>query len=161
MAAESRKSSPRASSSKEHSRRTRRPQAKASSQRASANRLDRPFAAEILKQARQTVGEYQIVLECEDAHWYGRGLEMPHVFGDGKSPAACIDDTRQALLAAVAYLVEQGQFPPPPARQGRRTQQVNVRLTAEEKAILEGTARRRGFEGLSDFMRAAAMEAVR
>jgi hypothetical protein len=34
-----------------------------------------------------------------------------------------------------------------------------VRLTSEEKAILESTARRKGFEGLSDFLRAAAMEA--
>lgn len=44
---------------------------------------------------------------------------------------------------------------------GKRTQQVNVRLTPEEKVILEGTARRKGFEGLSDFIRAAALESVR
>jgi len=60
----------------------------------------------------------------------------------------------------VAYLMEQGQTPPTPAKQGKRTTQVNVRLTAEEKVILEGPARRKGFEVLSDFIRAAAMEAV-
>jgi predicted RNase H-like HicB family nuclease len=123
-------------------------------------RLDRPLAAAVLRKARELVAEYQIVLECEDGHWYGRGLEMPHVFGDGSSPTACIDDTRNALAAGVAYLLESRQVPPSPARNGKRTQQVNVRLTAEEKAILEGTARRRGFEGLSDFMRAAALESV-
>ena len=107
------------------------------------------------------MSDYQVILNCEDGQWYGRGLELPHVFGDGSTPAACIDSTRGALAAAVAYLLEQGQAPPMPAKQGKRTTQVNVRLTAEEKVILEGTARRKGFEGLSDFLRAAAMEAVR
>jgi len=106
------------------------------------------------------VSEYQIIVECEDGHWYGRGLELPHVYGDGPTAAACIDNTREALASAVAYVLEQGQAPPSPAKHGKRTTQVNVRLTAEEKAILEGTARRKGFEGLSDFLRAAAMEAV-
>ena len=58
-------------------------------------------------------------------------------------------------------MLEEGQKPPRPAREGKRTQQVNVRLTAEEKAMLEGTAKRNGFHGLSDFLRAAAIEAAR
>lgn len=107
------------------------------------------------------VADYQIILASEDGAWYGRGLELPHVFGDGPTPAACIDNTREALAAAVAYMLEQDQTPPTPAKQGKRTTQVNVRLTAEEKVILEGTAHRKGFEGLSDFIRAAALEAVR
>ena len=44
-------------------------------------------------------------------------------------------------------MLEQGQRPPSPARQGARTQQVNVRLTADEKAVLESTAKSRGFKG--------------
>jgi uncharacterized protein (DUF1778 family) len=39
--------------------------------------------------------------------------------------------------------------------------QVNVRVTAEEKALLEATARRKGYSGLSDFIRAAALESTR
>ena len=35
---------------------------------------------------------------------------------------------------------------------------MNVRLTAEEKIILETTSKRKGFNGLSDFIRAAALE---
>jgi len=122
--------------------------------------MDRPFAADTIKAARKIVSDYQIIIECEEGHWYGRGLELPHVYGDGETPEHCIASTREALAAAVAYMLEQGQAPPSPAKQGKRTTQVNVRLTAEEKAILEGTARRKGFEGLSDFLRAAAMEAV-
>jgi hypothetical protein len=83
---------------------------------------------------------------------------MPHVFGDGKTPAECVENVREALVGAVAHMLEQDQRPPTPAREGTRTEQVNVRLTAEEKAILEATARRKGFKGLSDFIRAAALE---
>ena len=123
--------------------------------------MRRPFAADIQKRAQTMVSDYQVILNCEEGHWYGRGLELPNVFGDGETPAECIDNTREALAAAVAYMLEQGQAPPTPAKQGKRTTQVNVRLTAEEKVILESSARRKGFEGLSDFLRAAAMEAVR
>ena len=35
--------------------------------------------------------------------------------------------------------------------------QVNVRLTPEEKAILESKAKAKGFRGLSDFIRASVL----
>jgi hypothetical protein len=34
------------------------------------------------------------------------------------------------------------------------------RLTAPEKAVLETTAKRKGFKGLADFLRAAALDTV-
>lgn len=49
----------------------------------------------------------------------------------------------------------------PPATTGRRTEQVNVRLTADEKLLLEASAQRKGYSGLSDFIRAVAIEATR
>ena len=33
-----------------------------------------------------------------------------------------------------------------------------LQLTAEEKVLLETTAKQKGFQGLSDFVRAAALE---
>lgn len=120
--------------------------------------LNRPFAADVLARAEEIARQYQIIVSCEDGHWYGRGLELPNVFGDGKTANQCLDDTREALTAAVAYLLEEGDRPPTPAREGVRTAQVNVRLTAEERALLEATAKRKGFTGLSDFFRSAAME---
>jgi predicted RNase H-like HicB family nuclease len=120
--------------------------------------VDRPFAPELLSEAEKIAKQYQVILSHEDDEWYGRGLELPHVFGDGRTPAECIASTREALVGAVAFLLEQAQRPPTPAREGTRTEQVNVRLTAEEKVVLETTARRKGFKGLSDFIRAAALE---
>jgi predicted RNase H-like HicB family nuclease len=101
---------------------------------------------------------YQIILSEEDGQWFGRGLELPAVFGGGKTPQACIADVREALRGAVAYLLETGKTPPRPAREAKRTEQVNVRLTPEERARAEAAARQRGFKGLSDYFRSAALE---
>lgn len=122
--------------------------------------MDSPQRRELLTQAEALAAEYQIVLQSEAGEWYGRGLELPHVFGEGATPEACIADTRKAMTAAVLYLLEQGERAPAPATTGRRTEQVNVRLSAEEKLLLESAAKRKGFSGLSDFIRAAAVEAT-
>ena len=129
--------------------------------RESAKAIDRPFSRAVLQEAKRIADTYQVILNGEEGHWYGRGLELPNVFGDGKTVSQCMEDTREALCGAVAYMLEQGQKPPTPAKEGARTQQVNVRLTAEEKVMLETTAKRKGFKGLSDFIRAAALESVR
>ena len=123
--------------------------------------LDRPSSPEVLKQARIIADRYQIVLEQEDDYWFGHGLEMPTVFGEGKTPQTCVKDTREALVASVAIMLEEGQRPPIPASEGKRTEQVNVRLTAEEKAVLTATSQARGFKGLGDYMRAAALSGNR
>ena len=126
-----------------------------------AKAIDRPFCSDVLKEAKGIADQYQVILNCEEGHWYGRGLELPNVFGDGKTVGRCMEDTREALCGAVAYLLEEGKKPPAPARECMRTQQVNVRLTPEEKVTLETTAKRKGFKGLSDFIRAAAMESAK
>ncbi|MBU4273740.1 MAG: type II toxin-antitoxin system HicB family antitoxin [Planctomycetes bacterium] len=124
----------------------------------SAKAIDRPIDADTMAKANKIADRYQIIMVREEGHWYGRGLELPHVFGDGKTANQCIENTKEALAGAVAYLLEEGRRPPTPASTGARTAQVNIRLTAEERALLETTSRRKGFSGLSDFVRAAAME---
>jgi predicted RNase H-like HicB family nuclease len=124
----------------------------------SAKAIDRPFDAHTMAKAVKMAGQYQVILAFEDGHWYGRGLELPSIHGDGKTVNQCVENTREAFAGWVAYLLEEGQRPPTPARDGTRTAQVNVRLTSEEKVLLEATAKRKGFSGLSDFVRAAAME---
>jgi len=124
----------------------------------SAKAIDRPFDARTMAKAVKVAEQYQVILAFEDGHWYGRGLELPNIHGDGKTVGQCVENTREAFAGWVAYLLEEGQRPPTPAREGTRTAQVNVRLTSEEKVLLEATAKRKGFSGLSDFVRAAAME---
>lgn len=117
-------------------------------------------AKEFVAEAKRHADAYQIVLRSEDGLWYGVGLELPLVLAHGLSPEACVANTRAALTAAVVYLLETGRRPPPAATIGRRTEQVNIRLTAAEKLLLEATAKRKGFSGLSEFLRAAAIEAA-
>src|SRR4051794_25192569 len=100
--------------------------------------LDRPFAPDILARARELAGRYQVIVRrAEDGDWYGRGLELPVAMGDWTTPEACIARTREAFVAVVGYLLETGRTPPPPSEEGARTEQVNVRLSAEEKLRLE------------------------
>jgi predicted RNase H-like HicB family nuclease len=123
--------------------------------------IDRPFAPELVRKASQLARQYKVVLEQADGEWYGRGLELPGAMGDGKTPQDCLKQTRQAMTAMVAYMLESGERPPLPASEGRRSEQVNVRLTSEEKALLEAGAKASGFQGLSDFIRHAALDRAR
>ena len=118
--------------------------------------LRRPFDVDTLAAAARLAERYQIILVQDEGVWIGRGLEMPNVYGDGKTPGLCIKQTRQAMTAAVATMLELGQRPPAPAGD-KRVEQVNVRLTTEEKLTIERTAKANGFRGIGDFMRTRAL----
>lgn len=119
--------------------------------------VNHPFASSIMARAKKLADRYQIVLTYEDGEWFGHGLELSTVFADGKTVTKCVRNTRDALAVAVATMLERGETPPVPASSGLRSEQVNVRLTPEERAVIEAAARQKGFRGLSDFIRAGAM----
>lgn len=121
--------------------------------KSSSKALNRPFDRALLKRAADIAAKYQIILEFEDGAYFGRGLEMPYVMGDGKTPDECVSATREALTIAAASMLEEGKVPPAPASSNKRTEQINVRLTPEERLLLEELARNRGFRGISDFVR--------
>jgi predicted RNase H-like HicB family nuclease len=126
-----------------------------------ARAIDAPFAPAVLKRAREIADSYQIILHFEDGEYYGRGLELPSVMNDGRTPDECVRHTRDILTTTIAYMLENGETPPPPASEGKRTEQVNIRLTPEEKLLLEETAKSRGFRGVSDFVRAQTLSNLR
>ena len=76
---------------------------------------------------------------------------------DGKSSAECIARTRNIFTTTIAVMLEEGVTPPPPADEGIRNEQMNIRLSAGERLHLVTAARQRRFEGVSDFIRAAAL----
>lgn len=118
------------------------------------------FDAKLLKRANQIAARYKVVIE-PDPHvgFIGWSIEMPGVLADGKTPAKCIEAVYDALETAVATLIEAGQRPPIPSAKSRRKAQVNIRVTPEEKLVLQEGAAQRGFQGISDFVRAAALGA--
>jgi len=124
--------------------------------------LDRPFAPHVLQRAREIAEQYAVILQPDPELGYlGRGLELPLVMDDGKTPDECIRKTREAFVAAVATMLETGHIPPAPATEQRRQEQVNIRLTAEEKLLLEEAARAKGFRGISDFVRSTTLASIR
>ena len=125
--------------------------------RKSSARIDRPFDKTILRRARSIADRYQIIIQFEDGLYYGRGLELPTAMNHGRTPDECVKATRDILTTAVAYLLESGQTPPAPASENKRSEQINVRLTPEERLLLEEAARSKGYRGISDFVRSASL----
>ena len=123
--------------------------------RNTSKKADRPFDKAVLGHARRIADQYRMVLEREPGGFMARSIEMPNVIVHGSSPNQCEKKAREALRIAVATMLEQGRTPP--AAANKRTAQVNVRLTAEEKLLLTETAKREGFKGLSDFIRHLAL----
>ena len=123
----------------------------------SAKDVRRPFDSKLLARARRIAATYQVVMWTEDDEYFGRGVELPMTFGDGPTADECMRKTREALTVTVAYMLEQGETPPPPATEARRTEAINLRVTAEEKLRLETLAAQRGFKGVADYLRARGL----
>lgn len=117
--------------------------------------------AALMPEARRIAARYKIIVEKgDDGMWYGCGLELPLVMAEGKTAASCVREVRQVMAFAVAVLMADGHRPPLPASTGTRDQQVNIKFSTDEKAVLDAAASSRGFKGVSDFIRAAALEAA-
>lgn len=128
---------------------------------AKSKALDKPFKESIVRKAKKLVADYRIILERnEQLGFIGSAVELPTVFADARTPEQCYKATQEALMVAVATMIECGQRPPQPASAGRRTEQINVRLTAEEKLLFANAATNLGFKGISDFIRNTALNTV-
>lgn len=102
--------------------------------------------------------KYRLVIETNaDGGYLGSWLEFPYVMGDGETIEACARNAQEALEGVIAHLLETGKPIPAPASDENRTEQVNIRLTAFEKARIEAMARQGGFRSISDYIRASAM----
>lgn len=123
----------------------------------------RPFDVSLWHKAEQIAGRYSVIIreEPDVGGYLGRGVEFPLVFSDGPTLETCMKNTQQAIALVIATMLEEGQTPPPPTSEGTRQEQVNVRVSGLEKLLIEDAARSRGYRGVSDFMRAAALASVR
>lgn len=120
--------------------------------------IDAPFAPALLDQAREIAGQYRILVEPgDDPNYVGYPLELPNCFGGGETAEEAFEEIREAATTLVAYLLEKGETPPPPFSGAKRSEQINIRVTAEEKLRIESVAQREGFRGASDFVRTRAL----
>jgi predicted RNase H-like HicB family nuclease len=115
--------------------------------------MEKPFERAVLAEARKIASGYRILIEKHERLGYiGSSVEMPTVFADAKTPEACYKAAQEALTVTVATMLECSRTPP---AAGRRTEQVNVRLTPYEKLLLSTKAGELGFKGISDLIRNA------
>ena len=84
-----------------------------------------------------------------------RGTATLH--GDGQTVESAIADAREAVVAGLSADLADGMSAPLPASQGVRSEQVNVRLSADEREAIEANAIRAGFKGMADYIRAVAL----
>lgn len=118
------------------------------------------FDAKLWKQAAQIASGYRLIIEKEPevGGYLGRSVEFPHVMADGPTIARCAAETLEAQTLAVATMLEKGERPPMSNRSDKRTAQINIRVTEEEKLRLEEASQRQGFRGISDYIRSAALK---
>lgn len=119
---------------------------------------DNPFAPEIWRRALEIAQTYTILIVQEpEVGYLGRTVEMPFAMSDGRSYEACAANTLEATASGIAVMLEAGQTPPTSLRERKRDQQLNIRITAEERLRLEALAANDGFRSVSDYVRSAAL----
>lgn len=112
-----------------------------------------------LAEGERLARNYRIVLQPHERKGFqGTVLEMPTVFAFGSDPTSCVNATYETLAVGLASMIDEGVEPPPPVTERKRTCQMNVRLTAEEKLILQETASQRGYRSASDYVRTVALK---
>lgn len=121
--------------------------------------VNKPLDAKHLEAGRKLAARYQAVIWFEDGEYYGRGLELPWTFEDGRTPDECFAKLRDAMAETVAFMLDRGERPPSPANESRRTAQINIRITPQEKSLLEQVAHAHGYNGVSDYLRDRALSA--
>jgi hypothetical protein len=116
---------------------------------------------ELIRQAHSITDEYRIILdEVSPGRFVGTASEMPRITGEGGTPDECVAETRRLLAGAAAIMLKAGQNPPRSAKARSRGEQLNVRLTAQEKLLLEDAAQSLGFRSVSDLVRTRALQGL-
>jgi hypothetical protein len=108
------------------------------------------------REAERIAHRYQLrISPTNDGLFTGSAVEMPLVLVTAPAEGI-VRATQAALVAAVAALLRAGRQPPPP--QGiRRTHIVNIRMSDDERAVVETAARQLGFRGVSDYLRSLGL----
>jgi predicted RNase H-like HicB family nuclease len=131
-------------------------------ERTATNDPHRPIPDDLIQRGRKLAAKYRMVIErAEHGGFFGSTIEMPLAFGEGKTIEACARDILEATALSIAVTLENGERPPAPSREAARTQQVNIRISGEEKLQLEAIAKRDGYRSLSDLVRAAALRSIK
>ncbi|MFN0130919.1 MAG: type II toxin-antitoxin system HicB family antitoxin [Phycisphaerales bacterium] len=112
-----------------------------------------------LERAALWVDGYRFVTErTDDGTFMAHSIELPAVVAMGDSPEAALHAAIEAQRLAVALMLHDRVHPPLPTGSGKRDQQVNVRMSAQERLLMDAAAKASGFSTIADYLRTAAIE---
>lgn len=70
--------------------------------------IDRKFSKEDIQTAKELARDYHIDVSRQGDHYYGHCVEIPTVFNDGRTEAACKENVREAIQVVLSYMLEAG-----------------------------------------------------
>ncbi|MDX2148216.1 MAG: DUF1778 domain-containing protein [Planctomycetota bacterium] len=114
---------------------------------------------EMEARAKELVSQYNFEFKLRGDTFIGFTRELPGVTGLGKSFEQCRDATMEAQVATVAALLRKGLAVPEAGE--NKSEQLNLRLTREDKDVLQLAAGKGGYRSVSEFVRKAALEAAK
>ncbi len=104
---------------------------------------------------------YRIVLhQLEDGNFVARGLELPGAIVTRVTADQAVSACRHTMTVAVAVLLREGGRPPVPAVEQKLDEQVNFRVTREDRLRIEDAAHTAGYRGVSEYVRNAVLSRV-
>lgn len=116
--------------------------------------------SDVRKRATNLVQQYSIVMTTSvDNLYHVRFAEFAEISVSGTDIETCIVNLRDAGVTHVLQLLRDDKNVPRPLQNLTRREQVNVRLTSEEKVVIASAARKRG-KRISDYMRARALDGL-
>ena len=120
--------------------------------------LREAFPADLWEKAERLSRSYRVFIDPDpDGGFLGSSEDFQRVFAEGNTPQACFDATQTLIAVSIATMLANDQRIPEPIGNGKRDRQINFRVSGEEKARMEAARKRRGFEGMGDFVRTAAL----
>ncbi|RMH28713.1 MAG: hypothetical protein D6693_03520 [Planctomycetota bacterium] len=116
----------------------------------------------MLRRAKRHAGRFGrlTLFDSISEEWVCRCVELPDAIGAGATAREAEKALTENLTVWFAYLEEQGEPWPEPAS-APRSEQVNVRLTAQERAEFEAAAKRMGLSSVADLIRLGVLDLIR
>ena len=118
--------------------------------------------AALFRRARRHAAQFGRVtlFDVVSEEWVSTCIEIPNAIGAGDSAKEAEKELTENLAVHFAYLDEIGRAWPEPTS-SPRSEQLNIRLTVQEKAEFEAAAKRLGLSSVADLIRMIVLEKIR
>jgi len=118
------------------------------------------YSDAIFQKAVELARSYHIVVrESATGGFIANCAELPVSIHRDQAEDA-LKAARHAAEVGIATILEDGEEPPAPIEFHRRTEQVNVRMSVEDKRLIQKACEAKGISSLSEFFRRSTVNAA-